>query len=227
MINKFSILNGAIYFSSGIFQKYLVSIPAKKYIKCFSSITRIDLWKYNGMSEENVETIIKSDSNYAPTFIDHHLLPDINFNRHCLMKNNISIPQKAINPFISYTLNPQLRNLNTDFTFVNWLFGPVKLIKNADLGKCKYAGYSLGFDSPSEFSFTDASFGKNVIGAGADMSSSVHFANEGKSILILGKGPTQGSDVTPLTAEAKYPINFTQSERRFLLSLSYNGRNSF
>ena len=59
------------------------------------------------------------------------------------------------------------------------------------------------------------------------MSSSVHFVNEGKSILILGKGPTQVSDVTTLTAEAKYPINFTQSERRFLLSLSYNGRNSF
>ena len=119
MINKFTILNGAIYFSSGIFQEYLVSIPTKKYIKYFSSITRVDLWKYNGMSEENVETIIKSDSNYAPPFVGHHLLPHINFNRHCLIKNNISIPKKAINLFISYTLNPQLRNLNTDFTFVN------------------------------------------------------------------------------------------------------------
>ena len=30
LINKFSILNGAKYFSSGIFQNYLVFIPAKK-----------------------------------------------------------------------------------------------------------------------------------------------------------------------------------------------------
>ena len=33
LIDKFSILNGAKYFSSGIFQNYLVFIPAKKYIK--------------------------------------------------------------------------------------------------------------------------------------------------------------------------------------------------
>ena len=30
LINKFSILNGAKYFSSGIFQNYSVFIPAKK-----------------------------------------------------------------------------------------------------------------------------------------------------------------------------------------------------
>ena len=43
LINKFSILNGAKYFSFGIFQNYLslikVSIPAKKYIKYFSGAT--------------------------------------------------------------------------------------------------------------------------------------------------------------------------------------------
>ena len=43
LINKFSILNGAKYFSSGIFQSYLVFIPDKKYIKCFGGTTRIDL----------------------------------------------------------------------------------------------------------------------------------------------------------------------------------------
>ena len=33
LINKFSILNGAKYFSLGIFQNYLVFIPAIKHIK--------------------------------------------------------------------------------------------------------------------------------------------------------------------------------------------------
>ena len=33
LINKFSILNGAKYFSSEIFQNYFVFIPAIKYIK--------------------------------------------------------------------------------------------------------------------------------------------------------------------------------------------------
>ena len=36
LINKFSILNGTKYFSSGTFQNYLVFIPANKYIKYFS-----------------------------------------------------------------------------------------------------------------------------------------------------------------------------------------------
>ena len=58
------------------------------------------------------------------------------------------------------------------------------------------------------------------------MSSSVNVNNKGKDILILGKGPSQGLNHT-LTAEAKYPINFTQSGKRFVLSLHYNGSNSF
>ena len=57
------------------------------------------------------------------------------------------------------------------------------------------------------------------------MSSSVH--NKNKNILILGERPTQGLDDTTLTAEAKYPINFTQAGKRFVLSLHYIGKNSF
>ena len=54
------------------------------------------------MLEENIENITKSDSNSAPTFVDHHVLPDINFNGHCLI-NNISIPQKVINIYFLHT----------------------------------------------------------------------------------------------------------------------------
>ena len=59
------------------------------------------------------------------------------------------------------------------------------------------------------------------------MSSSVHYDNKGNDIVILGEGPTLGLDDTTLTAEAKHPINFTQSGKRFVLSLHYNGSNSF
>ena len=107
------------------------------------------------------------------------------------------------------------------------MFGSVNLTKNADLDKYKYSGYSTGFDSRSEFSFTDGSFGKNTIIFGADMNSSVHIDNKRKDILILGEGPMQGLDDTTLAAEAKYLINFTQSGKRFVLSLQYNESNSF
>ena len=119
------------------------------------------------------------------------------------------------------------QDIQTDFTLSTCFFGSAKLTKNADLDKYKYIGYGIGFDSRPEISFTGRSYGKNVIIFGADMSSSVHVDNKGKDILILGEGPTQGLDDTTLTAEAKYPINFTQSGKRFVLSLHYNGSNSF
>ena len=59
------------------------------------------------------------------------------------------------------------------------------------------------------------------------MSSSVHVDNKNKDILILGDGPTQALDDTTLTPEARYSINFTQPNKRFVLSLHYNGSNSF
>ena len=59
------------------------------------------------------------------------------------------------------------------------------------------------------------------------MSSSVYIDNKHKDILILGEGTIQGLDDTTLTAEAKYPINFTQSGKRFVLSLHSNTSDSF
>ena len=115
------------------------------------------------MSEESIENITKSDSNFAPTFVDHHVLPEINFNEHCLIKNNTSIPKKVINLYVSYILGHQFRNLNTDFTLGNCLFGSLKLTKYTDLDKYKYTGYGIVIDSRSECLFTDGSYGKNVI----------------------------------------------------------------
>ena len=74
----------------------------------------------------------------------------------------------------------------------------------------------MGFDSLSEFSFTDVSMGRNVTIFGADMSSFVHVDNNNKDILILGERPTQGLDDTTLTAEAIYLFNFTQPNKVFV-----------
>ena len=59
------------------------------------------------------------------------------------------------------------------------------------------------------------------------MNSSVHVDNKKKHFLILGEGPTQGLDDTPLTAEKKNSINFTEHNEKFCLSLHYNGANSY
>ena len=57
-------------------------MPAKKYIKHFTGTTRIELRTSNGMSQESNKNVTKSGRNVAPTFVDHHLLLDMNFNSH-------------------------------------------------------------------------------------------------------------------------------------------------
>ena len=56
------------------------------------------------------------------------------------------------------------------------------------------------------------------------MNSSPHIDNEGKDILILGRGPTQGLGEHSLTAGKMYSINFTLTKKKFCLSLHYSGK---
>ena len=172
------------------------------------------------MLKENICT------NFAPTFVDQDLLPNMNFNGHRSLKKKFP-SQKIGNLYSSYTLIPWLRNLNTDFIIDNCLFGFVKLTKNADPDKYRYSDYDIGFDLRLEFSLPDGRIGRNFLIFEADMSLSVHAGNKQKDILILGEGLTQALDDTILTSEAKYPINFTQPNKRFALPLTYNGINSF
>ena len=105
------------------------------------------------MAEESI--------NFARIFVDHYLMPYLNFNGHCLIKNNISIAKKVINLYISYTLGLQLRNLNTYFTLGNCLFGSVELTKNTDLDKHKYNGYNIEYILPQNLYLQMAAIEKN------------------------------------------------------------------
>ena len=142
------------------------------------------------------------------------------------MNNNNHPYLDAVNVYACYELGWWSRDLDTDFTLGNCLFGSVKLTKNANPDKYKYSDYGIGFDSRSEYLLSDGSYGKSVITFGADMISSVHVCYKGKDILILGEGPTLELDYATLTAEAKYSINFIKSNERFVLSLHCNGNNS-
>ena len=57
------------------------------------------------------------------------------------------------------------------------------------------------------------------------MSSSVHGNNKTKNILVLGKDFVQGLDKTAIYAENFYSANFTENDKKFCLSLHYNGDN--
>ena len=88
-------------------------------------------------------------------------------------------------------------------TLQNALFGAVKLTKNADVDKCGYSGYKIGFNRRSNFSHPSGGDGQNVIFFGVDMSSSTKTDNRKKDFLILGKCPTQGLEHT-ISAEKMY-----------------------
>ena len=111
-------------------------------------------------------------------------------------------------------------------TLENCLFGAAKRIKNPDIDKYKYSGYGIGFDRKGEFPFGNE-FGRNQTVPGAFMSNSVHANNRTKNILVLGKDFMQELDNSTIYSEKLYSINFTQNNKRFCLSLHYNGDNSY
>ena len=55
----------------------------------------------------------------------------------------------------------------------------------------------------------------------------MHNHNKEKDILILGNDPAQELDSTTLTAEKEFSIDFTESKKKFCLSLRYNGTNIY
>ena len=139
--------------------------------------------------------------------------------------NRIFTHKKVVNIYIVYELVASSSHVS-DPTLKNCLFKAVTLTKNVEIEKYKYSGYGTGFDRRSTFSFPGGEFGQNVLIFGVDMSSSIHIDNEKKDILILGRGPTQGLEIT-LTAEKMYSINFTVTTKKFCLNLHYNGGNSY
>ena len=106
------------------------------------------------------------------------------------------------------------------------MFRAVTFTKDVDIYQYKYSGYGIGFDRKGEFSFGNG-FGRNCIIFGVDMSSSVHANNKTKNILVLGKDFVQGLGNTTIYTEKLYSINFTENDRKFCLSLNYNGANSY
>ena len=78
------------------------------------------------------------------------------------------------------------------------------------------------------FSSSDGNgVGTNVIIFGVDNSSSAHIDDRRKNILFCAKGLTEELNDNSLTAEAEYPINFTDEGNKFCLILHYNGSNIF
>ena len=150
-------------------------------------------------------------------------------------QNNHVINTNGINIYIAYKLDPLASTRDKSFTIQNALFGAMQITKNAtDNSKNNYKRYGICFDERSEFdhTITDGGFthttdaGKVSI-FGADMSFSVHATNRANHIYLMDTGLTQGINNTTIYAEKNFYRNFTDFDKKFMLSLHYNGDDSY
>ena len=154
------------------------------------------------------------------------LIVELRLLRIPLKQEKVTYKHKPIvNIYIVYKLITS--SINIGITLRKCLFGVVKLTRNADIDKCKYVGYGIGFDSRGSFSHLSRGDGRNVIIFGADMSSSAHANNKLNNVLMLDKSFIQGINGTTIYAGKMYSPNFTVDNKKFCLSLHYNGVNSY
>ena len=151
-------------------------------------------------------------------------------------QNKVIIPNNnnAINIYCVCKLDPIASSRDTTFTIQNALFGAMEITKNTDTSKYNYKGYGIGFDEGGTFShrttergFTHTALGRNTIIFGADMSFSVHTTYRANNIYVMGDGLIQGINDTTIYAEKNYWRNFTDPGKKYVLSLHYNGDNSY
>ena len=119
-------------------QKYHKSIQylykLKNILKYFFiRTTQIYLCKSKEVSEESIQNTTTSDNTFALILLETRLLSIARFNGNCLIRNNVY--NFRINLYISYIVDTWSRDLNTNLTRNNCLFGSTGLTKNADPDK--------------------------------------------------------------------------------------------
>ena len=130
-----------------------------------------------------------------------------------------------------YSLDQISNTRNTDFTAQNCLFSTVKITKNRNTSKYKYVGYGTCFGESSNFSFGNRMDAKNVILLGYDAKNSPLVNNKKSNIIVLGEDfiqelTTDGTGNT-IYVDKIYKTNMTEPNKKFVLSLHYNGNNSY
>ena len=199
----------------------------------------ISEWKstgiYNYSSDSNTNAFANAKSDLPNLKNDGRMHVYLNGNH--FQQNKVIIPNNnnAINIYCVYKLDPLASTRDKSFTTQNALFGAIQITKNAtDNDKNNYKGYGICFDERSEFGHTITEGGRahttdarNVLKFGADISFSVHAINRANHIYLMDTGLTQGINDTTIYAEKNFYRNFTDPGHKFILSLHYNGDNSY
>ena len=202
----------------------------------------ISEWKltgiYNYSSNSNMNAVVDSGG-YLPDIKNDGRMHAYLSGNH-FQQNKVIIPNNnnAINIYCVYKLDPIASSRDTNFTIQNALFGAMQITKNATDNSKNifriYKGYVICFDERSQFSHTitedgrtHTTNGRNILIFGVHMSFSAHATNRANHIYLMGNGLTQGINDTTLYVEKKYWRNVTDLGKIFIISLHYNGDESY
>ena len=205
---------------------------------------KISTWKSTGIFNRSSNSKYFTSSNMNTVGDASGNLPDLKndgrmnvyLSGNHFQQKVASIPNNGnvINIYCFYKLDPIASNRDDTFTIQNALFGAMQITKNTDTSKYNCKGYGICFDEGGQFGHTITEGGfahttnaRNVLILGADMSFSVHATNRANNIYVMGELFVQGIDDTRLYAEKKFYRNFTGPGKKFILSLHYNGDDSY
>ena len=193
---------------------------------------KINLWKSTGLNnysrDSDMDDVSVATTSLPPLIDNGRMsvrLEGAYFKQMRLLRPN---NDNIVNIYIVYLIDPISNSRNTDYTVQNALFGGAKITKNAtDTSKRKYEGYGICFDEGRTFSKGNTSNGKNVLIFGVYESYLVHNNNKVNNIYVMGDLSVKGINNTTLYAEKLYSQNFTAVNKKFVLSLHYNGDDSY
>ena len=148
--------------------------------------------------------------------------------------NDHVINKNVVNIYIVYKLGPLVSTRDKRFTIQNALFGAMQITKMLLIIQkiiIKDMVYVLMKEvfchTITEGGFAHTTDARNVLIFGADISFSVHATNRANHIYLMGTGLTQGINDTTIYAEKNFYRNFTDFGKKFMLSLHYNGDDSY
>ena len=200
---------------------------------------KISMWKptgtFNYLGNSNMNAVGDASGGLPDVKNDGRM--DVYLSDNHFQQNKVIIPNNdiVINIYCVYEIQPISSSRDTTFTIQNALLGAMQITKDAtDNSKNIYKGYGICFDERYQYGhtiteggFTHTTNGRNVLIFGADMSFSVHATNRANNIYIMGDGLMQGIHDTTLYVEKNYYRNFTDPGKKFVLSLHYNGDDSY
>ena len=191
-----------------------------------------DYYSMNGIENTKKEMpILKNDERLYVYLQGNHFQQ----NNVLTSSDDHVLNENVVNIYIVYKLDPLASTRDKCFTTQNALFGAMQITENAtDYDKNNHKGYGICFDERSECGHTITEGGhahttdaRNVLIFGTDMSLSVHATNRANHIYLMGTGLRQGINDTTIYAEKNFYRNFTDFGKKFVLSLHYNGDNSY